>query len=279
MSLFKLSNSIFDMKLDAQELAVYAYLCSIEASECTLNGESVVHVKQATIGEKCAIRSLQTVRKILRKLSIRGLINPLNRLVKHNGQKGTYFYGIKKQPLSGGYFYVNRKVWGALKPRQMMIYLFICKSWDALRNDCWNSFQDIANQTGMKREQVIKTIKELTASHFIVRIRHRAKDHAHVYVDNHYQVVQYVQGKIKRKVRLHAQYNRTDATHSAAYHNNLIVSHFQRFVKPFSVFSFFSRGSPQNVHHKHTQSSLLILKEKNYPFMITRYSSFRHLKK
>lgn len=244
MSLFKLSNSVFDMKLDAQELAVYAYLCSIEASELTLNGEAVVHVKQATIGEKCAIRSVQTVRKILRKLSIRGLVSPLNRSVKSNGYKGTYFYSIKKQPLSGGYFYVNRKVWGALKPRQMMIYLFICKSWDALRNDCWNSFQDIAAQTGMKREVVVKTIKELTAAHYIVCIHHRSKDNARVYVDNHYQVVQYIQGRIKRKVRLHAQYNRTDATHSVALNNNYIVSHFQSKVKSFLMFSSFSRGSP-----------------------------------
>ena len=49
MSLFRLSNHIFELGLDAQELSVYAYLCSLPGSGNTLQGAAVISVKQRTI--------------------------------------------------------------------------------------------------------------------------------------------------------------------------------------------------------------------------------------
>lgn len=46
MNLFKLSNQIFTLGLDAKEMSVYAYLCSLPASETSLTGESIISVKQ-----------------------------------------------------------------------------------------------------------------------------------------------------------------------------------------------------------------------------------------
>ena len=38
MSLFKLSNQIFQLGLDAQEVSVYAYLCSLPTAQHTITG-------------------------------------------------------------------------------------------------------------------------------------------------------------------------------------------------------------------------------------------------
>lgn len=46
MSLFRLSNHIFELGLDAQEMSVYAYLCSLTADTRTITGKEIVKVKQ-----------------------------------------------------------------------------------------------------------------------------------------------------------------------------------------------------------------------------------------
>ena len=57
MSLFRLSNHVFELGLDAQELSVYAYLCSLPGSGSTLQGAAVISAKQRTgIVKKCAVR-------------------------------------------------------------------------------------------------------------------------------------------------------------------------------------------------------------------------------
>lgn len=213
MSLFKLSNHIFGQGLSVKELCVYAYLCSIHATERTLEHEDVVHVKQTTIAENCGISSVQTVKKIIDGLIEKRMVTQLNRSVTHGGYKGTYYYGVRKLPTEKEFFFVERKALrqGQMTPRQMFLYLFICKSWDRNRNDCWNSFQDITQQTGMKREAVIRTINELRRKHLIVRMHRRSAENRHVFVDNHYQIVQYITGRIrgKRIERLYSQYNRS----------------------------------------------------------------------
>ena len=152
MSLFKLSNHIFEQGLSVKELCVYAYLCSIHATERTLEREDVVHVKQTTIAENCGISSVQTVKKIIDSLIEKRMVTQLNRSVTHGGYKGTYYYGVRKLPAEKEYFFVERKALrqGQMTTRQMFLYLFICKSWDRERNDCWNSFQDITQRTQTK---------------------------------------------------------------------------------------------------------------------------------
>ncbi len=155
MSLFRLSNHIFELGLDAQELSVYAYLCSLPASGFTLQGSNIVTVKQRTIAANCGIRSPVTVAKTIDQLREKGLVDYLEWQYKANGHRGTYWYAVIKHPTDNGFFMVDRHVFGMLVPRQMLVYLFLCKSFSTVLHDCWNSYNDIAAQIGMKRESVI----------------------------------------------------------------------------------------------------------------------------
>lgn len=209
MSLFKLSNKLFSLGLDAQELSVYAYLCSLPATGKTLTGASLISVRQTVIGQNCGIKSPTTVSRVIERLMEKGLAEPLERSKKESPKRGTYVYAVTQQTLHDGYFFVDRRVFGQLVPRQMMIYLFMCKSYSPKLGRCWNSYNDIAEQTGMKRETVIQTVNELVDGHFITRIRRKALDNRRVFVDNLYQIVRYVTGKIKKKImRLYRKYNR-----------------------------------------------------------------------
>lgn len=214
MSRFKLSNQIFDLGLDAQELSIYAYLCSIHSGQQTITGENIVCVKQSTIAKNCSIRSVQTVARILSRLQDKGLAEPLRRSVKANRHRGTYSYAVKQLSLDGGFFFVDRHIFGRLVPRQMLIYLFLCKAYSTELNDSWNSYNDIAAQTGMKRETVIQTVTELAEMNLIVRCRRKSRENKRVFVDNHYQIIFFIRGRIRKKckkiVRLHSQYNRTN---------------------------------------------------------------------
>ena len=189
MSLFKLSNKLFSLGLDAQEISVYAYLCSLPAAAKTLTGASVICVRQATICQNCGIKSPTTVSRVIDRLAEKGLAEPLERTKKKAPKRGTYVYAVTQQSLHDGYFFVERRVFGQLVPRQMMIYLFMCKSYSPKLGRCWNSYNDIAEQTG----------NELVKGHFITRQRRRSKDNRKVFVDNLYQIVRYVTRKITKK--------------------------------------------------------------------------------
>ena len=186
MSLYRLSNSIFELGLTAQEITVYAYLCSLPADFRTLNGMELVKVKQATIGQNCGLRSLQTVAKVLAALTQQQLIEPQARDTKRNGRKGTYTYAVKKLPTGSSYFLMERRVFGQLTPCQMLVYLFLCKAYSPSLDDSWNSYNDIAGQIGMKRETVIRTVQELIDKKLIVRSRRRLRMNNKVFVDNRY---------------------------------------------------------------------------------------------
>ena len=220
MSFFRLSNSIFKLGLDAKEMSVYAYLCSLPASGFTLQGGSIVTVKQRTIAVNCGIRSTVTVAKITDRLRVLGMVDYLERQYKTNGHRGAYWYAITKQKTDSGFFIVDRRVFGMLIPRQMLVYLFLCKSFSTVLHDCWNSYNDIAAQIGMKRESVIKTIRELVKLGLIVRMQRRSKENRRVYVDNHYSVVRFEVGHIRakmKKMRLAARSdNRISMFHLAA---------------------------------------------------------------
>ena len=210
MSLFKLSNHIFKLGLDAQELSVYAYLCSLPASGFTLQGAAVISVKQRTIALNCGIKSPVTIAKAIDRLREKGLVDYLERTKKANGHYGAYCYAVSKQPTDTGYFTVDRHVFGMLVPRQMLVYLFLCKSFSTVLHDCWNSYNDIAEQIGMKRESVIQTIRELVELGLIVRIQRRSKENRRVYVDNHYSIVRFEVGHIRARMPKIRQAARSD---------------------------------------------------------------------
>ena len=46
MSLFRISNHIFELGLNAQELSVYAYLCSLPADTRTITRKGSIKVSQ-----------------------------------------------------------------------------------------------------------------------------------------------------------------------------------------------------------------------------------------
>ena len=243
MNAVKISNTIFDQGMTASEVVVYAYLLSIHATVKTLAGNNVVTVKQSTIAEKCNIRSLQTVRRILAILTGMGLVEPIKRNFKRNGHRGTYEYEIMPLPTSSGYFMVSRRVFGMLNPRQMYVYLFLCKAESITLGRSWNSYNDISDQIHMKREMVVKTIRELVELKLIVRMRRKAKDNPHVFVDNHYQIIQYVRSRIrKRKVQPYRKY---DCTGGWKLGESIHKVHYQYITLSQKCQGVFSvRGSP-----------------------------------
>lgn len=195
-----MSNHIFELGLDAQELSVYAYLCSLPASSFTLHGAAIISVKQRTIAANCGIRTPVTVAKTIDRLREKGLVDYLERQYKANGHRGTYWYAVTKHPTDNGFFMVDRHIFGMLVPRQMFVYLFLCKSFSTVLQDCWNSYNDIAAQIGMKRESVIQTIRELIEFGLIVRMQRRSKENRRVYVDNHYSIVRFEVGHIRARM-------------------------------------------------------------------------------
>ncbi len=254
MSLYKLGNKIFELGLTAQEMAVYAYMCSLPSEYPMLDDAAAVKVKQSTIARKCGIKAVQTVAKVIALLSEKELVEPLKRETKANKHKGTYVYTVKKLPTEDSFFFVDRHVFGRLIPRQMMIYLFLCKSYSNKLKDSWNSYNDISNQTGMKRETVIKTISELEAMKLIAKSKRKSKWNNKVYVDNHYKIIFFVRGKIskvcKKIARLHCEYSRTGKLlyNSTNLNSNdsTFLQNCQVICKKFSEKSglFLNRGSP-----------------------------------
>ena len=200
MSLFRLSNHIFDLGLDAQELSVYAYLSSLPASSFTLQGAAVISVKQRTIAANCGIKSPVTVAKTIDRLREKGLVDYLERNKKANGHHGTYCYAVTKQQTDTGFFTVDRHIFGMLIPRQMLVYLFLCKSFSTVLQDCWNSYNDIAAQIVKKREAVVQTVRELVELGLIVRMQRRSRENRRVYVDNHYSIVRFEIGHIRTRM-------------------------------------------------------------------------------
>ena len=247
-SKFKLSNEIFSLGLTTSEIAVYAYMSSLPSLQDTLDGKATITVKQSTIAQNCGIKATQTVAKVIDSLAEKGLVELTERNTKRNGYKGTYKYTVKKLPITDSFFFAERRVFGKLIPRQMMIYLFICKAYSTEIHDSWNSYNDIAAQTGMKRETVIDTIAELEELKLIRKSKRKARNNRRVYVDNHYIIIFYVQGRIrkcKKIVRMHSQYIRTPLLI-----NNNTCSIFNSSTKKLlcqEIYSkyFYNRGSPQ----------------------------------
>ena len=269
-SRFKLSNEIFDLGLNTSELSVYAYMSSLPSMQDTLDDKTTITVKQTTIAQNCGIKAVQTVSKVISSLTEKGLVEPIERNRKRNGHKGTYIYTVKKLPMNDSFFFAERRVFGKLVPRQMMIYLFICKAYSIEINDSWNSFNDISKQTGMKRETVIITVAELEKMELIRKSKRKAKENRRMYVDNHYIMIWYIRrdkGKLRKKSikieRLIWSFNRSTIVHV----NELITQEYittnnvvcqvnkQKRMKINS-----KRGSPQIYSQYYRPNILTILK-------------------
>ena len=255
----KLSNKIFDLGLNTKELSVFAYLCSLPSDYPMLDG-AAIKVKQTTIAQKCGLKAVQTVSKVIDSLAAKGLVVPVKRSIKANGYKGTYIYEVKKLPTNDSFFFVDRSVFGKLVPRQLMIYLFICKSFSMQLKDCWNSYNDIAAQTGMKRETIIETISELEQLKLLRRNKRKAKNNKRVYVDNHYFLIMYVRGKIRKQgkkiARMYCEYNRTVQTLIKSF-NFTCYNITKEKICQVGGNTFYKRGSPQIYSHLQVPNNYL----------------------
>lgn len=78
------------------------------------------------------------------------------------------------------------------------------KSFSTVLHDCWNSYNDIAVQIGMKRESVVQIIGELVNIGLVVRMRRRSRENRRVYVDNHYAIVRFETGHIRGRMPVQA---------------------------------------------------------------------------
>ncbi|MDO5558375.1 MAG: hypothetical protein Q4F95_02120 [Oscillospiraceae bacterium] len=193
MSRIKLSNEVFNLGLNQKELAVFAYMSSLPALD------NLITIKQSTIAQKCGIKAVQTVSKIISSLEDIGLVVRYSRHIKDNRHNGTYIYRINKLDTNKSFFFFERHVFGLLNARQLTVYLFMCKSYSTVIKRCWNSYNDISKQIHMKRETVIQTVQELCKLKLIVKIKRKSKKNKRINVDNHYQIIFVVHMKIKKR--------------------------------------------------------------------------------
>lgn len=195
-SYFRLNSKVFDMNLTSNELAVYAYLCSISGTTTTLLGD-LVKVKQITIAEKCGIAKAETVSRIVKKLMAAGLIQSVILTVKRDGNRGTNCYIINKLPCSKGYFKVDRNIFKTLNNAKLLrVYLFVCKCIDSKKGYCWNSYSDFAEQLHMNRGEVMSCLKMLAE----LKLLHKKNVYYDngSFSDNHYRVRVI---KLKKRIR------------------------------------------------------------------------------
>lgn len=195
MSVFKMSNNLFSedflkLKLTPNELYVFTYLCSVHSHAHTLLGD-LIKVKQATIAKKCNIKTTETVSRCISSLITKGLISRVIKTIKADRNRGTNSYILKKPSNNevNGFFYVSRNIFGILSARQLRVYLFLAKSYDKKNNDSWNSYNDIARQLNISRQEAIKNVAELLELKVITKSLRKAKNNNRVFVDNHYTII------------------------------------------------------------------------------------------
>lgn len=246
----KISNKLLDLELTNSELAVITYLATIHTSTISKNGTAWICVKQSTIAQKCAIKSVQTVGRVISSLINKGLIWRSVRILKNDNKSGTTCYALSLPSINDGYFMLDRKaVNGTLTPRQMRVYLHICRCIDNNIGYCWNSYNDLAKIIGMKRSDIIEVISELCELHYISKQRIKRKDNRRVFSDNHYAIIIYVipvfyRRNKKIEAALHANRGnfRKNNYYTDLYYTT-IGNYCQAFSRKPNDFSF-SRGSP-----------------------------------
>lgn len=242
MRRIKLSNQIFTLGLSNAAISVYAYLCSIKGKVC--NEMTSIKVKQKTIAAACGIASVQTVAKALRELTEHQLITQSIRTVRSDRTLSTNIYIMKKLPVSDSFFFVCTEIAfsGQLCPRQLAVYLFLCKAQSNRYGCSWNSYNDMAAQLRMKRETVIATIRELCALQLVVKQRQHSRENSRVFVDNRYFLVQFEKGTIKKKKPVWETDFFKGFTKGSKHFVNLVYHKLRVLSSPF-----LARGSPQNV--------------------------------
>lgn len=248
----KISNKLLELELTNAELAVIAYLSTIRTSVISKSGTAWIRVKQSTIAAKCAI-SVQTVGRAVSSLMEKGLIWRSARILKSDNKSGTTCYALSLPSLDSGYFMLDRRaVNGTLLPRQLRVYLHLCRCIDNRLGYCWNSYNDLAEIIGIKRSDVIQIVGELCRLHYIVKQRVRQRDNRKVFADNHYSLILIGKPAIYRRNKkieaaLKATTGNFTKTNKTMNYTSLHYTTPNSFCQVFSAKkreNIFLRGSP-----------------------------------
>ena len=112
----------------------------------------------------------------------------------------------------------------------------------------------------MKRETIIETIAELESLKLIRRSKRKSKDNKRVFVDNHYFLILYRLGKIRKQckkiARMYCEYNRTYSSLLKSF-NFTCYNITKEKICQVSGKLFYKRGSPQIYTHLQVPNNYL----------------------
>ncbi|MCL2076860.1 MAG: helix-turn-helix domain-containing protein [Oscillospiraceae bacterium] len=194
-SYVKIPSALLDMKQDgmisSNALTVCAYLLSLQSASKAVNGFNGVQVSRERISLRCGICA-RTVGNILKSLSGMGFIRIFSDQWHGGRQSNVYVIGEPLFDLSGGFFYVPRRIFKkGLSPNLLLVYFFLCHAQNHEYCRSWNSYSDIARRLRMNRGKIIKLIKTLECAGYITKKRRLMQERGKGvrYVDNAYSVV------------------------------------------------------------------------------------------
>lgn len=193
MNNIKVSNSVFDLGLTLKELAIYTYLLSIHSK--------YKKVSMAAIAACCGLKTAEAVSRNIAALKKKGLITTVISTVKTDGLCGSNIYMLKELPFDDGFFFFPRSLFKmGLSYKALAVLLFQYKAYSPERGISWNSYSDIAKALKMRRSDVIAEIKALVQKKLLRKRLFRSESNRNVYSDNHYTVVWFNMGAIKRRI-------------------------------------------------------------------------------
>lgn len=193
MNNIKVSNSVFDLGLTLKELAIYTYLLSIHSK--------YKKVSMAAIAACCGLKTAEAVSRNIAALKKKGLITTVISTVKTDGLCGSNIYMLKELPFDDGFFFFPRRLFKmGLSYKALAVLLFQYKAYSPERGISWNSYSDIAKALKMRRSDVIAEIKALVQKKLLRKRLFRSESNRNVYSDNHYTVVWFYMGAIKRRI-------------------------------------------------------------------------------
>lgn len=194
MSNIKVSNKIFSLGLTLKEIAIYTYLSSIHA-DCK-------KVSMHRIAAACGFKTAEAVSRNIFSLLHKGLIVSITSTVKADNMCGSNMYVLKELSLDNGFFFFPRKLFKmGLSYKELAVLLFQYKAYSPERGISWNSYNDMAKVLRMKRSDVIMIINQLVKKELLRKRLFRSQSNRNVFTDNHYTVVWFSVGSIKRKIK------------------------------------------------------------------------------
>lgn len=136
------------------------------------DGNYILRIKQETLAKRCYI-SIATVKRIISNLIQKGFILKAERSVKQNGELGTTLYTVKKHAVNRRYFCITKRSLYMLAGKSFVVYAHCCSS--AHKDKFFKSYTTLAEETGYRRSDIIRIIKELVSDGFLAKYKRRTK--------------------------------------------------------------------------------------------------------